>query len=438
MKILALIIPYLAGQSHALQIESESQTCAASNLMSLTKGALKAEKCINNIFFKNEVVPADWDPDWTLLEPIWNRGLDPVLRTINEIPKETVRFLYTGKAFPDEKQYPYRLKGKDYIELSGQQKVDRIWADVLHDTTPSVWHVDELEIESNSPAYDEDGDQFECKSKLQGCHHKTVHGVGSVGKAEWISTGDHPYTGAFKGCTTGIHRIGSAMPVLPHMKQMWPSIGFKCLRDGIDSGNVLVLVDSSGQHSLNFFENDMGNHTGPQNGNIGPRVEKIALRTKLHTNYLASTGVSEFAEAQQDGTIEEDVVFPFDIQFRPTGELSTPSDTYDQPLEEYFKTIPSGTKLYDIYATDKPVELGGVEQKIGELKTTSIISSSMFGDEKLLFRHVIYDDDLVYYPEWEPYVPNLKFFPATTQLIADLVTGQNGCPFAYLFNWIGK
>lgn len=85
-------------------------------------------------------------------------------------------------------------------------------------------------------------------------------------------------------------------------------------------------------------------------------------------------------------------------------------------------TIPSGSLLYDIYATDKPVELGGVESKIGQLVTASEMTTSNWGDTHMFIRHQRMDDDLAIKPEWEPYAPKW--------------TGPSACPFADLMQFL--
>jgi len=64
----------------------------------------------------------------------------------------------------------------------------------------------------------------------------------------------------------------------------------------------------------------------------------------------------------QDGTAEADVKFPWSLRFEPSGDFEYPSTTYDVPFETYLDTtIPEGSKLFNIYATDAPTELGGTE-----------------------------------------------------------------------------
>ena len=140
--------------------------------------------------------------------------------------------------------------------MTRQEKSDKIWEKVIADTTPALWHLDELNLGDNKPSLEVKGDEFDPCTKIAGCHHKTVHGVGSVGKVIWKDLGGHNFTGIFKGGDTGIVRLGSTFPVLPERKQMFPAMAIKILRDGQDSGNVVSMVASKGQQSLNFFENE--------------------------------------------------------------------------------------------------------------------------------------------------------------------------------------
>lgn len=90
-------------------------------------------------------------------------------------------------------------------------------------------------------------------------------------------------------------------------------------------------------------------------------------------------------------------------------------------------TIPAGAVIYDIYAMDKPAELGGVESQIGQLKAATQFTPSNWGDEHMYFRHERLDDDLAIHPEWEPYVLKYEGFFSLQQM-----GKKPGCPFANL------
>ena len=70
--------------------------------------------------------------------------------------------------------------------------------------------------------------------------------------------------------------------------------------------------------------------------------------------------------------------------------------------------IPKNVNLYDIYAYDKPRQLGGKESLIGTLKLEGQLIKSSWGDQRLFFRHQKMSDDLEIHPEWKPYVRSYK------------------------------
>ena len=72
-------------------------------------------------------------------------------------------------------------------------------------------------------------------------------------------------------------------------------------------------------------------------------------------------GFSHFASFDQYGERVAGGVpkFPFDLEYRPTGEIKFPRDTYERTIYEYLQDIPVNSILYYVYARDKPEELGG-------------------------------------------------------------------------------
>ena len=91
---------------------------------------------------------------------------------------------------------------------------------------------------------------------------KLIHSVGTVGKVMLISTGNHPFTGAFTGTNTGIVRISLALEPVPSVKNIAPGMGLKFFRDGIESASLVAMYSVDGQDSWNIFANDWSNHIG--------------------------------------------------------------------------------------------------------------------------------------------------------------------------------
>lgn len=231
--------------------------------------------------------------------------------------------------------------------------------------------------------FDTKGDEFDCS--WTGCRNKTIHSVGNVGKVKWVSEGDHAYTGIFKGADYGYVRMSSATPVDTKTPNIRPGMGVKFLRDGIDSSNFVAMFGVDGQNDLNFFANDWVNHIpDPKDKSLIP----LELRFKTATPYIQTVGLSNMADHGTDGVVEADISFPWSLRFEPTGEFTYPSTTYDVPFETYLDTtIPVGSTLFNIYATDLPTELGGTESLIGKLVTDSNLVTSNWGDDHMFFRH---------------------------------------------------
>ena len=94
-------------------------------------------------------------------------------------------------------------------------------------------------------------------------------------------------------------------------------------------------------------------------------------------------------------------MFPWSLRFEPL--LAFNGDKIS--FTEYLASIPTGSTLFNVFATDKP---NGTETKIATIETTSETTTSNWADEHLFFRHQRMDDDLKYRPEWLPSVPEYK------------------------------
>lgn len=141
---------------------------------------------------------------------------------------------------------------------------------------------------------------------------------------------------------------------------MKPGMGVKFLRDGTDSANFVSMFSVDGQANLNFFANDWSNHIpDPHSAALIP----LELRFKTATKWIQTVGLSEMASFTQGG-VKEEPVFPFSLRFEPSGDWEFPEKTYDVTFFDYLQTIPEGSLLFNIYAMDKPSELGGTETKI--------------------------------------------------------------------------
>lgn len=227
-------------------------------------------------------------------------------------------------------------------------------------------------------------------------------------------------------------------------------MALKFLRDGIDSASLVAMYSVDGQDSWNFFANDFTNHI--------PAISSIALlplaaKFNTVTDYIQAVGVSDWAQLDQSGNAVDAASFPFSLRFHPTGEFEFSDVWSGTYFLDQLETVPEGSTLYEVYGMSAPAELGGQEFLIGDLVTTSALTSSTWGDDQLFFRHQWCEDDVAAKPEWEQYYPfygkrNImgQFAQHVTQghISQEVATGQfsqdvstkaasKGCPFAYLF-----
>ena len=162
-------------------------------------------------------------------------------------------------------------------------------------------------------------------------------------------------------------------------------------------------------------------------------MKPLEARFATATDWIQTMGLSNMAQYTQEGTYEDNIVFPFKLRFAPVPEFQFPAtvaDGYTNYLDD-LASIPAGSKVYDIYALDAPEELGGTETLIGAFMTASEITTSHWGDDHLYFRHQRMDDDLAIRPEWEPYVPMYKGFFHLEQ-----EASSPECPFKNLIEYL--
>jgi len=236
------------------------------------------------------------------------------------------------------------------------------------------------------------------KGELYGTRSKLIHTVGSMGEVTWTSTGNHPYTGLFKGSDKCFARMSLAGE--PDTKKLTtaPGMGFKCVRDGIDSGNFVAMYATDGQESWNFFENEFKNHIHQSSPALTATVGATFSRV---TKFIGAVGLSDFSRYGVDGRKENNEVFPFQLAFRPTSEVPQfPTEYSGMSHTDMLATVTKGTVLYDIYAQNKPEEQGGNWSKIGKLTLDEKFTTSKWGDAGYFIRHQMMDDDLKIHPEW--------------------------------------
>jgi len=319
------------------------------------------------------------------------------------------------------------VSSPEYIAKTASEKSDLIWANVMEDTTPGEWYglleMPHIFAEDMCETFRAPGDElpFEDGIITDGTRWKLIHSVGTVGKVEWRDLGGHSYSGIFTGATNGFVRFSLAKEPAPPALETAPGLGLKFLRDGIDSANLVAMYSVNGQESWNFFKNDFTTHIGPGG------LELLPLQVKFSeaTNYVQYSALSNWGQYGEDGVeVTDSMLFPYMLRFKPSGEINFPDEYVNDWLED-LKSIPQGTTLYQVWAFDKPEELGGVEAHIADLVLTSEMTTSVWGDKHLFFRHQDMAEDVALYPEWDDYLT--KFGIPT-----------DGCPVHRMMKEMGK
>jgi hypothetical protein len=96
--------------------------------------------------------------------------------------------------------------------------------------------------------------------------------------------------------------------------------------------------------------------------------------------------VTHIAAITPDGTKVANVKQPYQLQYRPHGDLATKYANREHvDFRAVLRSIPPGTVLYDVYARGSANDTSYA--KIGEIKTTSWLVASGRGDAQLFFRH---------------------------------------------------
>jgi len=300
------------------------------------------------------------------------------------------------------------VSSEEYLKLTAAEKNEIIFENCMEDTTAADW-IPALEmvgifLESMCPTVRAQGDELPLQEGIlfHGYRRKYGHTVGTVAQVQWQDLGGHTYTGLFQGAYQGIARLSLAFKPDTTKLNTTPGMGLKFLRDGMDSANLVAMYSIDGQESWNFFKNDFSNHipTG------GPAVLPILLKFSEATSYVDQVALSDWAKYDEAGNPISDAVFPYSLRFHPTGDIFF-SETYVRPHTEDLVTIPNGSTLYEVYAMNKPVELGGTELHIADLVMVSDMITSMWGDQHLFFRHQDMMDDLDIHPDWKEYTETI-------------------------------
>jgi hypothetical protein len=232
-------------------------------------------------------------------------------------------------------------------------------------------------------------------------YEKPLHAYGAMAKVKFVPVANNGYTGLFHGSDHGLLRLSVTGD--PADRGFAPGLAWKAFIDGKPSENVSALYTLSGQGgNHNFFANELSQYVLPEvNDTLGTTLlfSAVSLRpTQLR--------LDDMAEVSQDGTPVTQVKAPTQIYFVPRTEVKSRFTSEPHDFRNDLLTLPTGTKLYDVYATSMAIKTSIIPSvslsyanqrrssatKIGELELTSPFIASAFGDSGIFFKHQRYED----------------------------------------------
>ncbi len=302
------------------------------------------------------------------------------------------------------------FSSQTYFNKPASEKMNLLWHKLAENQNSLGFYSDltvaGIFLERMQPSFGVVGDEFQAGRK------KLIHTVGAVVQTQFISTNKHIYTGVFEGCKNVLIRLSiakkqdiSKSSTKGALDNFAPGMAIKFLRDGFPSANLQAMYRVNGQESWNFFKNNFSNHIPAASG---LQFKALGLKFSSATRYIQTVGLRDLSAIRQNGDIVKTPKYPFKLIFKPSEELRNKySDEYSTDYMDQLKAVPKGSVLYSVYAISQPNQ---IEEKIGELRTTSEMISSYWGDESLFFRHNYMDIDLMENPGWKEYVPEFSIF----------------------------
>lgn len=200
---------------------------------------------------------------------------------------------------------------------------------------------------------------------------KAIHAHGTVAQVEYISTGDHSYTGLWQGATGLVRLSVTGDPV---KRGFAPGLALKMLVNGQDSANFSALYTLNGQgQDHNFFAHSLSNIV-PVVNEFGPKFINSIFRRV--TRYPTKLSLQDFGLFDRTGQAIATPNSPAQISLVPELQfVNTPHD-----FRQDLTPLPVETKLFTVTVSESG-------QVIGHLVTKSKFVASAYGDSQLFFRH---------------------------------------------------
>ena len=163
---------------------------------------------------------------------------------------------------------------------------------------------------------------------------KFVHPTGTVALFEFVSKGNHTYTGSLKGTKYGILRISEvANPI--EGKKPGTSAGFKFFRDGVLAGDAVSVHAFTGHGwTYNFLREDIDYNTHVPLTTNDCVNKTIHAKIATSSDHIGNMSVKNLADYDQDGKPEAEPNWPFNMRFVPTDPCKSVDEWHGSYLEE--------------------------------------------------------------------------------------------------------
>ncbi len=296
---------------------------------------------------------------------------------------------------------------KNYKSLSGCQKQNILWRKIENSeylTYPKLKNLGGFQL--LKMAFQKMSEKTNKFSDLAPIGWKKyLHARGVMAKVKIIIPDEFeksPYTGIFQGAECALIRLSVTYNPKKESKAFAPGLALKILRDETHSANISALYTLGGQgRNFNFFENALSNIV-PTGDELGMKlVNKIFKRVSKYPEQLNTYDMAQF---NNQGSRESQVISPRQIFFVPNPQLAFSTQMHD--FRRDLVTISKGTTLYDIYALDRSEQDFTYDEytldmipkflkkskPIARIVTDSKFILSSFGDDRILFRHEVVDN----------------------------------------------
>jgi hypothetical protein len=225
--------------------------------------------------------------------------------------------------------------------------------------------------------FDHDGDE------LPAVRHrfKMFHPFGSMATVVYNGRSDHPFTGLFAEREVfGMMRLSLGSP--PTSKSFVPGTALQLYYNGGEANAVFLNQNGldGQQPDRNFFKSDFTSNIPAPRAPV-LRVAAVVLRVLSGTADPLRIPVGPMAAQTVDGQVVATPRAPYELVLRPMG-VSTPSVTTRDFREELADLAPG--PMFEVHGRVAP---GAPLLHIGNLRTTSRLVASEYGDKQMFFRH---------------------------------------------------